>query len=586
MSSSIAHEDQESGSPETDSDQGGNTDERRSRWRRIADVVIAPPTFGGLVMALIFGWQSFAPTLMPRTALVQGAICAISITMGYAVGTVLGRLVRYLLKSTNRSISHGSWRKARIVLATVAGIATVVGVVMWLAWQNRQRDLLGMDHLGPANIIVVIIAGVVLTAILFVIGRLIGAAVRSLDRWLNKRIPRIISVTITVIVVSVVANYALRDVAFSHFTVWADTTFGEKDASIDKTLTPPESPTVSGSPDSLVTWESLGMQGRAFVADVTTREQLADYWGEDATFTDPVRAYVGVGDGDMVDNAKTAVAELDRAGGFDRGVLVVATATGSGWIDPDAARAIEMMHKGDTAIVTLQYSFLPSWISFLVGLDQSAEAGTDLFNAVSDHWSQLPPDQRPKLIVFGLSLGSYGAESAFAGVNAETSLANVMARTDGVLLAGPTNFNPMHEQLVAGRDKGSSVWLPVFGEQEDVVFITRDPSQNVPDEPATWPLVYVQHTSDPVTHWGFNWLWSPSGWNETPRGFDVPNTGTWFPFVTWTQGVFDLMAGFSAPPGFGHDYRLDYVNAWSRVVPPDDWSTTERDRLMKYLNED
>lgn len=563
----------------------GPTNERRSRLRRVIDVVIAPPTFGGLVMALLFGWRSFPPTLMPRTALVQGAISAICISMGYAIGTVLGRIVRYVLVSTGRSISKESWRAARITLAIVAALTAVFGLVMWLVWQNRQRDLLAMDHLAPATILVVIIVASILIAVLMTIGRLIGAAVRGLDSWLTKRIPRAISLTITVVIVIFVTSYALRNVAFAHFTVWADTSFGEADAAIDKDLTPPNSPTVSGSPESLVTWESLGRQGRAFVADATTHDQLADYWGDDASFVEPVRAYVGIRDGDMVDNARTAVEELERAGGFDRSVLVVATATGSGWIDPDAARAIEMMHKGDTAIVSLQYSFLPSWISFLVGLDQSAEAGTDLFNAVADRWSQVPEDQRPKLIVFGLSLGSYGAESAFAGVNAETSLANVMARTDGVLLAGPTNFNPMHEQFVADRDAGSTVWLPVYDDEADVVFITRDPDQDIPDVPPTWPLVYVQHTSDPVTHWGFDWLWSPSGWNDKPRGFDVPNSGSWFPFVTWTQGVFNLMAGFSAPPGHGHDYRLDYVNAWAWVVPPEGWTVADGERLEAHLHE-
>lgn len=33
--------------------------------------------------------------------------------------------------------------------------------------------------------------------------------------------------------------------------------------------------------------------------------------------------------------------------------------------DAHAARGIELMYNGDTAIVATQYSFLPSWISFL-----------------------------------------------------------------------------------------------------------------------------------------------------------------------------------------------------------------------------
>ena len=67
-------------------------------------------------------------------------------------------------------------------------------------------------------------------------------------------------------------------------------------------------------------------------------------------------------------------------GAFDRAILVVATATGTGWIDPDAATAIEHLYSGNTAIVSMQYSYLPSWIAFLIDPKASAPAGSVLFN--------------------------------------------------------------------------------------------------------------------------------------------------------------------------------------------------------------
>ena len=39
--------------------------------------------------------------------------------------------------------------------------------------------------------------------------------------------------------------------------------------------------------------------------------------------------------------------------------LIVSTPTGSGWIEPASAAAIEYMHGGDTAHVTIQYSYFP-----------------------------------------------------------------------------------------------------------------------------------------------------------------------------------------------------------------------------------
>jgi uncharacterized membrane protein len=46
-------------------------------------------------------------------------------------------------------------------------------------------------------------------------------------------------------------------------------------------------------------------------------------------------------------------------GGFERSVLVVATPTGSGWLDNGAVDTLEYLHGGDTAIVATQYSYLP-----------------------------------------------------------------------------------------------------------------------------------------------------------------------------------------------------------------------------------
>ena len=43
----------------------------------------------------------------------------------------------------------------------------------------------------------------------------------------------------------------------------------------------------------------------------------------------------------MEERAELAVAELERAGGFERGNLLVATTTGSGWLDPGAVDSLE-----------------------------------------------------------------------------------------------------------------------------------------------------------------------------------------------------------------------------------------------------
>ena len=91
------------------------------------------------------------------------------------------------------------------------------------------------------------------------------------------------------------------------------------------------------------------------------------------TRTDPRLQRPEVGARHRGTGRRCAVQELERTGAFDREVLAVVTVTGTGWVDPTAARSLEYEHHGDTAIVAQQYSYLPSWISFLVDADKAAE---------------------------------------------------------------------------------------------------------------------------------------------------------------------------------------------------------------------
>jgi uncharacterized membrane protein len=213
----------------------------------------------------------------------------------------------------------------------------------------------------------------------------------------------------------------------------------------------------------------------------------------------------------------------------------------------------------------------------------SAEAGAVLFDTVYEAWEKLPEDDRPELIIYGLSLGSFGAEAAFAGQTAENSVANMRARTDGVLLGGPTNTNPAHRQITAAREGGTPVWRPVYEGGETVRFF-NDVDELVPLDPE-WEApryAYVQHASDPVGAWNIDQIWTPAPWTDEPRGPDVPEGGPWVPFVTGIQGVFDLMAGFSAPPGHGHDYMLEWPGAWAQVIPPEGWTADDTEALNTF----
>src|SRR5438093_13734368 len=88
-------------------------------------------------------------------------------------------------------------------------------------------------------------------------------------------------------------------------------------------------------------------------------KEIAAFTGSPAK--EPIRAYAGTTSaGEVEARAELAVADLERAGGFTRANLLVATTTGSGWLDSGATDSFEYLTGGDSAIVAMQYSYLPS----------------------------------------------------------------------------------------------------------------------------------------------------------------------------------------------------------------------------------
>ncbi len=63
----------------------------------------------------------------------------------------------------------------------------------------------------------------------------------------------------------------------------------------------------------------------------------------------PLRIYIGLNNAaDAGARAKLALAEALRVGAFERRTLVIATPTGTGWMDPAAMDTFEYLHHGDT----------------------------------------------------------------------------------------------------------------------------------------------------------------------------------------------------------------------------------------------
>jgi uncharacterized membrane protein len=532
-------------------------------------------TFTGTAVGLVFLWFSMTPSLLPRGPLFQGLVSGASGAVGYGFGVFAVWLVRYM---RSQDSSAPAPRRAWLVLVAVGAVGMVTMVVWFHIWQDRVRDLMGVPHLHRHDYPLAAALSLITLFALVEIGQLIGKLIRFLDRQLDRVAPPRVSAVVVVFLLLALTIALLNGVVVRFAMRTMNSTFAAVNNETSPDTARPTTPHRSGGPGSLVSWESLGHQGRIFVGGGPGVAALTAFNGAPAT--EPIRAYAGLNSADgIIATAELAARELQHAGGLDRAVVAVATTTGTGWINEAEASALEYMYNGDTAIVSMQYSFLPSSLSFLVDKENARHAGQALFEAVDKLVRHLPEGHRPKLVVFGESLGSFGGEAPFMSLN------NVLARTDGALFSGPTFQNAIWTDLTKDRDPGSPEWLPIYDHGRNVRFLARPDNLNRPSGPWDSPrVVYLQHASDPIAWWEPDLLFRRPEWLAEKRGYDVLPETEWIPVVTFLQVSADMAVALDVPAGHGHVYVADLANGWAAVLQPQGWTPEKTDRLRPLLH--
>jgi uncharacterized membrane protein len=320
-------------------------------------------------------------------------------------------------------------------------------------------------------------------------------------------------------------------------------------------MDPPASEYVSGGVGSLVPWETLGREGRRHVKTYVRSEWIEEVMQESAI--DPIRVYVGLDSAPTEEErVRLAIAELERTGAFDRELLIVVSPTGTGYVNYVTIEAAECMTRGNCATVTLQYSKRPSSLS----IDRVWEGRKHfrlLISAIMRELHRRPPDARPRVVVFGESLGAHTSQDAF-----------LHQGTIGLQNAG------VERALWIGSPHLSKWKAQVFGEPRPDVerelvgeFDTFDEVEALgPAARANLRYFFITHGNDAVAYFGPDLLIQRPSWLGDPetRPPRVPKGEKWRTPTSFFQTLIDMknaMGATPADPGefvaSGHDYSGD-----------------------------
>ena len=525
-------------------------------------------SFLGVIAALAMYAVSVSPSLMARSWAWHAVASGILVACGYVAGVVVQNVAQLVIRLTGLTISASE----PVELGFRIGIGALFAL-WWLyaviqsyrrarkaaALVNMPGETFGEYLLGTAGAVVV---SWMLLRIVGALNRLCWMIIASLDAHM----PRLAAIVVSMVILFAIMFFLTSKVILRGGIGFFRRKAEQLNMRTARGIYQPFVPERSASPASSVTWESVGGQGRVFLGRGPSRLDIAQVCGGVAM--EPIRVYSGMptGGSGIEQAAATVVAELHRTGAFDRAVILIAASTGSGWVDEWQVQPLEFLTRGNCATASLQYSYVPSALNWLTGLEPAQEASAALFAAVRAELDLMDEADRPALFVCGESLGAFASQSVFE------SFEDVLARVDGALWVGTPAFTPMHAALTAARHKGSPEVAPVVNNGRRVRFV-NEPSDLRTDlygrELGPWGfprVVYAQHPSDPVVWWTNKLIWTQPDWLRERAGRDVSLNVEFTRFATYIQVLADLPVAGTAPGGHGHTYHEELIPLWRGIL--------------------
>jgi uncharacterized membrane protein len=323
----------------------------------------------------------------------------------------------------------------------------------------------------------------------------------------------------------------------------------------------PPMPLLSGSRDSHVPFTSLSLQGRRFVW-MTTHMDVIGHVMQEPAVAQPIRAYVGLESG-ATEEERVALAlqELERTNAFDREWLMVVSPTGTGYVNYAAVSILEFLSRGNCATVAMQYAARPS----VLALRRVGEGRTHmrmLLDGIQARLRDRPATSRPKIVLFGESLGAWTSQDPFVGQGVQGL---VDAGIDYAIWIGTPHFSKWKNQVLAAPSGDDGTKVGVFNDIDEYRAL----------EPAARDAlryVMITHHDDGVALFGPELAIQSPHWLGDPasRPSSVPKGMRWVPTTTFFQVLVDMKNSANVVPGVfeakGHDYRADLLPFFHEVL--------------------
>jgi uncharacterized membrane protein len=572
---------------------------RLARWQ---NPVVASP---GAPLETVSALDALGPSLMPRTSALQGVSMGLSVLGARATTGVVERLTRTVVPAeaplARQLVARAAVGGAGVALAALperegerlwTASARTAGLLLRAGAAGGALHDLGRYIQGryPAQRAIrpVAVSAALSAGLLYWGARRLAAREAAVQRWPLPQTTTVPATLATSYAVTAVGSGLTRGFVFtrgaleSYFGpgptkrlvarlanagVWAAGATAAYNAGVayvgranEKVepayATPPATPLVSGSAASLLPFADLGQQGRRYVTDVLTPELIEQVMGEEAR-AHPIRTYVGFNSEPIYQTgrAELALAELDRTGAFDRSHLLLVSPTGTGWVDHTLIETAEFLTRGDIATCCIQYGRYPSFLSV-----QKVALGQGQFRlllwGVKQRLAERPPERRPRVLVFGESLGAWTSSDVimFQGIKGFDHYG-----IDRALWVG---LPWLAKWSRSGMARGASALVP---EGTVGVFDRHEQLASLSDEQrARLRAVILSHDNDPIAVLGPELLVRRPVWlADGQRGRGVPEHMHWRPLITFVQTAMDAANAMVSVPGefgsFGHDYRADMV---------------------------